>query len=84
MLLIALTICLISLTTACETIPAKIEVTPYTELVAPPERPYLAPIQTLQDAGIRLASTISHIERQESYIKRMEDYYLTFIEIISK
>ena len=84
MLLIALMICLISLTAACKTVPTKIEVTPYTELVAPPERPYLAPIQTLQDAGIRLTNTISHIERQESYIKRMEDYYLTFIEIISK
>jgi hypothetical protein len=69
---------------ACKTVPAKIEVTPYTELVAPPERPYLAPIQTLQDAGIRLTNTISHIERQETYIKRMEKYYLTFIEIISK
>jgi hypothetical protein len=74
---------LISLTVGCKTVPAP-SITPYSELVSPPERPYLAPIETIKDAGIRLTNTLSHIEKQEMYIKDMEGYYLEVIEIISR
>ncbi len=69
---------------SCKTIDTKeIQITPFTELVSIPKRPYLAPIgeQAIKDLSSRLATVINYSEKLEMYSINMEEYYLKFIDI---
>lgn len=59
------------------------DIVPFSELIAPPQRPILSEI-TQEDAikqlGINLASLIAHIESWEAYQAAEDEYYRKLLE----